>query len=449
MNNRLEPHSLSNERTLLASIMLYPNEIDGVAGVIESREAFYDRRHGFVYEAMLELSRENKIPEITAVIDKLKERSMLDAAGGEGYITDLIAEPAYHVQSVNVANLVANDFLRRRIISVTRDLAGMCYDSADCDAILEKAESSIFDLYRKQEKRDLVSFREVLAEAVSQIFERNKNENRLRGVSTGYAGIDEFTLGLKKGELSLLAARPSMGKTALALNICQNVAKNGVVAVFSLEMDAASLAERIISSEARVPLGEGRLSSESLESITDGLSRLSDRRLFIDDTSGISIQHMRSKLRTLMTREKRVDLIMVDYIQLMEAPNKENRQQEVSYISRSLKAIAKEFECPVLALSQLSRSSEKRGVSKKPILSDLRESGAIEQDADIVMFIHRPEYYLTEKTPPELKGIAEIIFAKQRNGKTGTLYMTWSGNITKFDDCPYDVQQAAMRVNKD
>lgn len=447
--SKVLPHSLSNERALLASIMLNPIEFDNVNGLMDGKDAFYDRRHAVIYEAMSDINLEGGQPEMPAVIERLKEKGYLERVGGEEYIRGLYLEEAFHVQPSSFARLIANDHMKRKIIALAEDMANMGYEDKESSKILEEAERRIFELSSGRDRKDLENFREALGKAVSAIYERRKSGGRLRGISSGYSGVDDFTLGLKKGELVLLAARPSMGKTAFALNICQNIARDGVVAIFSLEMDAASLAERIISSESRVATNSHKLTDEDMELITSSMTKLRDRRIFIDDTSGVSIQQMRSKLRGLRSREKRIDLIMIDYIQLMEAPGMENRQQEVSYISRSLKAIAKEFECPVLALSQLSRASEKRGVSKKPILSDLRESGAIEQDADIVMFIHRPEYYLGDKTPPELKGVAEIIFAKQRNGKTGTLYMAWSAEIVRFDDIEAERQQAAMRVNRD
>lgn len=443
------PHNLSNERSLLASIMINPVEFDNVSGVLDGSAAFYDRRNGVIYETMCSLSVDGLQADMPVVIDRLKSTGNLERVGGEEYIRGLYLEEAYHVQPMSFAKLIANDHMKRKIIALAEDLSAMSYEDKESEAILEEAERRIFDLSTGRDRKDLVSFREALETAVRSIFERNKSDGKLRGISTGYVGVDDFTLGLKKGELTLLAARPSMGKTAFALNICQNIGKEGVVAIFSLEMDAGSLAERMISGESRIASNGVKLSAAQMDQIANCMARLRDRKIYIDDTSGVSIQQMRSKLRGLKSREKRVDLVMIDYIQLMEAPGMENRQQEVSYISRSLKAIAKEFECPVLALSQLSRSSEKRGASKKPILSDLRESGAIEQDADIVMFIHRPEYYLGDKTPPELQGVAEIIFAKQRNGKTGTLYMAWSADIVRFDDIELDRQQAAMRVNRD
>ncbi|MDO4754332.1 MAG: replicative DNA helicase [Bacillota bacterium] len=449
ISEKTKPYNLRNERAFLASVMIRPDEFDNVSGIIEGGAAFFDRRNAVIYEAMCDLSMEGRQPAFPLVIEKLKSTGKFDRVGGEGYLKELYVDEAYSYSSTGFAKLIANDHMKRKIIELAADISEMSYNSEDSVKILEEAERRIFDLSTGRDRKDLVLFKDALEHALTSMVERSKSDGKLRGVTSGYEGVDDFTLGFKKGELTLLAARPSMGKTAFALNICQNVSREGVVAIFSLEMDAASLAERIISSETRIPLNSGRLTGEQLDRIAGSMSRLKDRKIYIDDTSGVSIQQMRSKLRGLKAREKRLDLIMIDYLQLMEAPGMENRQQEISYISRSLKAIAKEFECPVLALSQLSRASEKRGTSKKPILSDLRESGAIEQDADIVMFIHRPEYYLMEKTPPELKGIAEIIFAKQRNGKTGTLYMAWTADIVRFDDIDFERQEAAMRVNKD
>lgn len=449
MSDRQMPHNLGNERSLLASLMIFPEEFDNISGILDGSAAFYDRRNGVIYEMMCELSVEGKMPNMPFVVDKLKSTGNMQRVGGEEYIRALYSDEAYTVKSASFARLIANDHMKRKIIVLADEISKMSYENEESSKVLEEAERRIFDLSSGRDRKDLILFKDALEMAVSSIVERSKSDGRLRGISSGYETLDDYTLGLKKGELILLAARPSMGKTAFALNICQNVSGEGVVAIFSLEMDASSLAERMISSESRVATNAGRLGKEELDKIGSSLERLRDRKIYIDDTSGISIQQMRSKLRGLKAREKKLDLIMIDYLQLMEAPGMENRQQEISYISRSLKAIAKEFECPVLALSQLSRASEKRGTSKKPILSDLRESGAIEQDADIVMFIHRPEYYLMDKTPIELKGIAEIIFAKQRNGKTGTLYMAWSSEIVRFDDIDFERQKAAMAVNKD
>lgn len=449
ISDRVKPYNLRNERALLASVMIRPDEFDNINGIIDGSNAFFDRRNAVIYEAMNALNLEGRQPAFPPVIEKLKSMGRLEKVGGEAYLKELYVDEAYSYSSTGFAKLIANDHLKRKIIDLAADISEMSYHGEDAVKTLEEAERRIFDLSAGRDRKDLVLFKDALAEAVSAILERSKSDGKLRGVTSGYQSIDDYTLGFKKGELTLLAARPSMGKTAFALNICQNIAKEGVVAIFSLEMDATSLAERIISSETRVSSNSGHLTQGQIDIINQSLSKLKDRKIYIDDTSGVSIQQMRSKLRGLKAREKRLDLIMIDYLQLMEAPGMENRQQEISYISRSLKAIAKEFECPVLALSQLSRASEKRGMSKKPILSDLRESGAIEQDADIVMFIHRPEYYLGDKTPPELKGIAEIIFAKQRNGKTGTVYMAWSADIVRFDDIEFERAEAAMRVNKD
>ncbi len=427
------------------------NDLFGeVLEILSTPDVFFDSRNQTIFSAMKELGAFSLPLDLPSVLEKLKTGGKLDAAGGESYLGKLIGETLYISDAINIAGIIKQDYIRRQIIDISNQMSEESYGKGEVDSILESAEKRIFELSNANQKKGFVNFEQVLAEAIKEIYDRANSSDRLRGISTGYTGIDAYTLGLRKGEFILIAARPSMGKTALALNICQNVARDGgVVAIFSLEMDAKSLTERIIASEARVSLANHMAAKEHDSAIRAAAERIANYKLRIEETSGMSIHGMRSRLRQLKMKEKSLDLIMIDYIQLMEADGKENRQQEVSYISRSLKAIAKEFDCPVLALSQLSRSSEKRGVGKKPILSDLRESGAIEQDADVVMFIHRPEYYLREKTPPELMGVAEIIFAKQRNGKTGTLYMTWSSEITKFDNMADEDAEAAIRVSKD
>lgn len=444
------PYSDSTERSLLGALFLHPESMNDVVDILKTADSFYDKRHQFIFKAMEHLYATASM-DLMSVVNYLTTRGELEHAGGENYVNNLIGDASYISDPRSMAVVIQEDYVRREIIAYSNDLLTKGYERLDSAAdLLDEAQRRIFEM-TVGENKGFADFRQTIAETVQEIYERQKNDSKLLGISSGYKVIDEFSLGLKPGEMILIAARPSMGKTAFGLNICQNVAlhEGNVVAIFSLEMDSKSLTERMISAQSRMNVRTGDFDDDGLENLRIASTKLAGLKVFIDDTSGISVNEMRSKLMKLKARQKRLDLVMIDYLQLMEVKGMESRQQEVSYISRQIKRIAKDLECPVLALSQLSRANEKRaGTQHRPMLSDLRESGAIEQDADIVMFIHRPEYYLKDKTPPELKNVAEIIFAKQRNGQVGTAYMTFNGAITRFDDMPAESREAAMRASK-
>lgn len=438
-----------NERHLLGLTMYYADQFDGVHSQLKGSGVFSDKRHQVVYEAMLALSSEGKEPTFPLVRARLEADGKLGKAGGDSYLNVLVESTGHGATLESFVELVREGHHRRRIVSLSGEMRRMAEENKNTGDIIDYVESEITSLLKQVDDGKIYSLKEILTMGLQELHERNARKDDMVGIPTGYKSLDRLTKGLKKSELVLIAARPSMGKTALGLNICVNVAKQDkVVVVFSLEMSAESLGIRIINSESRLRNDSFPLTDSDFMMVDAAVSKIRSFPLFIDETSGISIQHIRSKLKEIRIQYGRIDLVMVDYLQLMSGPSRiENRQQEVAFISRSLKALAKEFDCPMLVLSQLSRASEKRGGTRKPILSDLRDSGAIEQDADVVIFIHRDEYYLADKTPEELRGKAEIIVAKNRNGETNRLFLGWTSEIVTFDNLMPEAEQAAMQAS--
>lgn len=397
-------------------------------------EDFYKEANKEIYETILELYNRNEPVDLITLSEELKKRGTLENVGGINYLTSLSGSVATTANVKYYCDIVEEKSILRRLIKSCDEIITKSFEDAEeVNSIIERAEKSIFDITQGRNNEGFSPIKEVLLDSFSRIEEMSMNEGGLTGLTTGFLDIDEKLSGLQKSDLILLAARPSMGKTALGLNIALNSAikGNGHVAIFSLEMSKEQLVQRMLSSVSHVNLQKiisGRLDEDEWVKIVQAMGPLSSTNIFIDDTPGISIMEMKAKCRKLKI-EKGLDLVVVDYLQLMQSDSpSESRQQEISSISRGLKALAKEMECPVLALSQLSRAPELRS-DHRPILSDLRESGAIEQDADIVMFLYRDEYY-NEDT--DKKNIGEVIIAKHRNGPTGTVELLWMGQFTKF-----------------
>ena len=426
----------------LISIILIPFlSIDsaaiGVAAELLDEQSFYRGAHRKIFRAIMDLFARDEAADLVTVTQELKRRKELDDVGGAAYLSSVLGSVATTANVRYHAKIVLEKAVLRRLINVATEVAEEAYDSSgEAGDILDRAEHMIFEIAQAKVRRDFVPMREILKHSFEVIQELYDKKEHITGVATGFNDLDAITSGFQKSDLVVIAGRPSMGKTAFALNVASHAAiQKGIpVAIFSLEMGKEQLVQRMLCSEARVDahkLRTGYLADRHWSSLTTAAGLLSESQIYIDDTPAMTVLEMRSKARRLKA-ESDVGLVIVDYLQLMRGLGRqENRQQEISEISRSLKALAKELTVPVLALSQLSRAVETRGGDKRPILSDLRESGAIEQDADVVAFIYRAEQY--ERTPENI-GIAEIIIGKQRNGPTGTVRLQFSSECTRFDN---------------
>mgnify|MGYP003289014456 FL=1 len=431
---RVMPHSTEAERSVIGSMLLDKDAILTVAEML-TREDFYNPMYGLLFEIITGLFNEGKPADILTVQNRLKEKDAPPEAYELKYFTELIGSVPTSANVRYYAEIVKNQALKRRTIKVTEAIANECYlGKKDTDEILADTEKQIFDLVQRRGSGDTEDIRSIVIKAIENIENASKNRGAVTGVATGFYDLDYKTAGLQRTDLILIAARPSMGKTAFVLNIAEYVALKSKVAtaIFSLEMSRTQLVNRILAMNSKVDsqaIRTGDLKDDDWVKLMESAKLTGESPLIIDDTPGISIQELRSKCRKYKL-EKNLGLVIIDYLQLMSGGKKsESRQQEISEISRSLKALAREIDCPVIALSQLSRAVESRE-DKRPMLSDLRESGAIEQDADVVMFIYRDEYYTKEKC--EEPGVSEIIIAKQRNGPTGTVKLAWLANFTKF-----------------
>ena len=431
---RVMPNDMDAEMTVL-SCMLFDN--DGMQAAYEmlSGSDFYRPQHKVIFEAMVELFTKGEPVELTSLKSKLENMGLLEQVGGTEYLINIAGFVSTSARVKYYAKLVLDKSILRKLIKTSGEISELSYDGKnDVDSILESAEEGIFNIVQNRHSEDFVPISEVLKNTVSNIEKVVKNKSKITGVETGFADFDMMTAGLQPSDLILIAARPSMGKTAFALNIVEHatVRRNVTTAVFSLEMSKEQLVNRLISSLAIIDsqkLRTGTLEQDDWNKIAEAVGWLSESPIYIDDTPGVTAMEIRSKCRKLKL-EKNLGLIVIDYLQLMSGRGKtDSRQQEISEISRSLKAIAREMNVPVIALSQLSRAPEQRA-DHRPMLSDLRESGAIEQDADIVCFLYRDEYYNPEGT--EHPGEAEVIIAKQRNGSTGTVNLMWLGQYTRF-----------------
>ena len=430
---RIPPNNTEAEESVIGAMLLDKEAVNTALEILKP-EDFYKEVNQEIFKAIISLYNRNEPVDLVTLSEELRKRQTLESIGGISYLADLSISVVSAANTKYYCEIVKEKSILRRLIKSSDEIMSLAYqDNKEVNLILEKAEKDIFDITQGVHNKGFYPINEVLLRSFSQIEERAAKKGELTGLTTGFADIDLKLSGLQKSDLILLAARPSMGKTALGINIATNAAiKGGAnVAIFSLEMSKEQLAQRIISSTAHVDLQKiisGNLSEDEWIQVVNSMAPLSKMNIFIDDTAGISLMEMKAKCRR-MKIEKGIDLIVIDYLQLVETDSKsENRQQEISAISRGLKAIAKEMECPVLALSQLSRAPELRS-DHRPILSDLRESGAIEQDADVVLFLYRDDYYNEDS---EKKNIGEIIIAKHRNGPTGKVELAFKKEYTKF-----------------
>ena len=431
---RILPHSIEAEQSVIGS-MIMDREAIVIASEIVLSEDFYNKQYGVLFDAMVELNDEGKPVDLVTLQDRLKEKDVPPEVSSLEFIRDLITAVPTSANVKYYANIVAEKATLRRLIRITEEIANTCYVGKDSlEDILSDTEKKVFDLIQRRNTGEFVPIRQIVMDAMDTIEKASNNKGNVTGVATGFLYLDYKTAGMQPSDLILVAARPSMGKTAFVLNIAQYVAfKQGkTVAVFSLEMSKEQLVNRLFSMESRVDsqhLRTGNLSDAEWEKLIESAGVIGKSNLIIDDTPGISIPELRSKCRKYKL-EHNLEMVIIDYLQLMSGSGRstDSRQQEISDISRSLKALARELRVPVVALSQLSRAVEQRP-DHRPMLSDLRESGAIEQDADVVMFIYRDDYYNKDS---ERNGIAEIIIAKQRNGPIGTVELVWLPDYTKF-----------------
>ncbi|MFO7582981.1 replicative DNA helicase [Guyparkeria sp.] len=435
---RVPPHSQDAEQAVLGGLMLDPLAFEQVGDKIRG-EDFYFHDHRMIFEVIEDLAERNQPFDAMVVSERLRALEKLEDIGGNDYLAALVDSVPSAANIVAYAEIIREHALLRRLIEVGTDISRMGYQTEGrmANDVLEHAEKEIFAIADEgaRTRRGFQGITDLLTVAMDRIAELYENKGEVTGQSTGFTDLDGMTTGLQNGDLIIVAGRPSMGKTTFAMNIAENVAlyNNKAVAVFSMEMPGDQLAVRMLSSLGRVDqtrVRTGQLEDQDWHRISGAVGQLSQAKIFIDDTPALSPSDLRSRARRL-AREQDLGLIVVDYLQLMQVPgSKENRTNEISEISRSLKAVAKELNVPLIALSQLNRSLEQRP-NKRPVMSDLRESGAIEQDADIIMFIYREEVY---EPDTEKKGMAEIIIGKQRNGPIGTVVMTFRGQNTRFED---------------
>lgn len=430
---KVMPHSEEAEQSVVGSMIMDSDAIVTAMEILKP-EDFYGRQYGILFEAITELFSEAKPADLVTLRDKLKEKDVPPELYGIEFLGNLIRVVPTSANVRYYAQIVKDKAVLRSLIKATESISNQCYlDKEKLEDILAGAEKSIFDIVQRRSSSEFVSIRDIVLQSLDNIEAASRNKGAVTGIATGFYDLDYKTAGLQSSDLILLAARPSMGKTAFVLNIAEHTAiKNNITtAIFSLEMSRTQLVNRMFSMNSRVDaqmLRTGNLEDADWANLMESARVIGESGLIIDDTPGISITELRSKCRKFKL-EHNLGLVIIDYLQLMSGSGRsESRQQEISEISRSLKALAREISCPVVALSQLSRAVEKRD-DKRPMLSDLRESGAIEQDADVVMFIYRDEYYNKES---QEAGITEIIVAKQRNGPTGTVKLGWQAEYTKF-----------------
>ncbi|MCI5869981.1 MAG: replicative DNA helicase [Dorea sp.] len=432
---RVMPHSVEAEQSVVGAMLMDKDAITTASEIVSGAD-FYQSAYGVIFDSMVELFNEGKPVDLITLQERLKEKDVPAEIASLEFVKDLVTAVPTSANVKYYAEIVAEKSLMRKLIRLNEDIANTCYAGKEpLEAILEKTEKSVFELLQKRNTGDYVPIRQVVMNALDRIEKASKNKGTVTGIPTGFIDLDYKLSGLQPSDLILVAARPSMGKTAFVLNIAQYIAfkKNKAVAIFSLEMSKEQLVNRLFSLESQVDaqsLRTGNMKDSDWEKLIEGAGVIGKSKLIIDDTPGISISELRSKCRKYKL-EHGLDIVIIDYLQLMTGSvgkSSESRQQEISEISRALKGLARELNVPVIALSQLSRAVESRP-DKRPMLSDLRESGAIEQDADVVMFIYRDEYYNKDS---EFKKQAEIIIAKQRNGPVGTVNLAWLGEYTKF-----------------
>lgn len=432
---RVLPHSVEAEQSVIGSMLMDRDAIVAAAEIVTSSD-FYQQQYGIMFEAMVELFNEGKPVDLITLQDRLKEKDVPPEVSSLEFVRDIITTVPTSANVKSYAGIVREKAVLRRLIKLNEEIANTCYAGKEpLEQILAHTEKSLFDLLESRNSREFVPIRQVALNVLEKIEVASRTQGTVTGIPTGFIDLDYKTSGMQPSDFVLIAARPSMGKTAFVLNMVDHVAvrKGLPCMIFSLEMSKEQLVNRMLSMESNVDsqkLRTGNLSDSDWDAIVEGIGVIGNSRLIIDDTPGISITELRSKCRK-MKLEYGLSMIIIDYLQLMSGSggrNNESRQQEISEISRSLKALAREMNAPVVALSQLSRACETR-TDHRPMLSDLRESGAIEQDADVVMFLYRDDYYNKDTDTPN---IAEVIIAKQRNGPIGTVNLLWQPEFTKF-----------------
>lgn len=434
MSGRIPPQNMEAEQAVIGAILLQPEALITAMERVRS-EDFYTTAHQRIYESMIELGEDSQPVDLVTLTAHLQDAGLLEEIGGVGYLAKLANAVPTAANVDYYAQIVEEKSMLRRLIRTATNIVSDGYaNSEDVSALLSDAEKRILEISNRRSSSGFISIRDVLMEVFEKVEFLYTNKGGSTGIPSGFVDLDRMTAGFQRSDLIIVAARPSVGKTAFALNIAQNVGVRAreTVAIFSLEMSAAQLVQRMICAEANVDatrMRTGTLEGDDWEKLTMAIGALSEAQIYIDDTPGITVADIRAKCRRLK-KERGLGMILIDYLQLIQGRGKagENRQQEVSEISRTLKQIARELEVPVIALSQLSRGVEQRQ-DKRPMMSDLRESGSIEQDADIVSFLYRDDYYDKES---EKKNIIEIIIAKQRNGPVGTVELVFLKNYNKF-----------------
>ncbi|MEM7132133.1 MAG: replicative DNA helicase [Chloroflexota bacterium] len=435
---KMVPANIESEMAVLGSLLIDPDAIVKVANFLRV-EDFYRERHGWIYGAILALNERREPLDPLTLTDELDRREQLDEIGGPAYLNDLMGTTPTAIHVDHYARIVERTALLRRLISAAGKIAELAYDeSQDPDQVVERAEQIIFGVSESRIHRDLTPIHSIMQEVVNRLDFMARNQDALMGVPTGFQALDQMLGGFQQSDLIILAARPGMGKSSFALSLALNAVRNlrSRIGIFSLEMSNDQMVQRLLAMETRIDshrLRLGQVHDDEWTIVLEVANTLANTSIFIDDTPGATVNDIRTKSRRLYA-EHGLDLIVIDYMQLMTgqqtAGRGENRQQEISYISRSLKEIARELNVPVLALSQLSRAVESRA-DKRPMLSDLRESGSIEQDADVVMFIYREDYYIPDT---DRQNIADIIVAKHRHGSTGTASLYFRKELTQFSD---------------
>ena len=440
---KVPPQAIPLEEAVLGALMLDKNALSIILDILQS-ESFYIEGHKLIYKAILRLFERSHPVDMLTVTEELRKGGDLDAAGGPAYIVELTSKVASAANIEYHARIISQKFIQRELISVSNKIIRDAFeDTADVFELLDSAEQGLFNIAEQNMNRSYEMMGSLASKALKQLEELKDREDGLTGVPTGFTDLDRLTSGWQPSDLIILAARPGMGKTSFVLSLTRNAAKDfkKAIAISSLEMSSLQLAQRIISMEAEVSshkLRNGQLEDYEWQQLQVAIERISEAPIFIDDTPGINVFELRAKCRRLKMQHD-IQMVVIDYLQLMSGGgenSKGNREQEVSAISRALKMLAKELSVPVIALSQLSRAVEVRGGSKRPQLSDLRESGSIEQDADMVAFIYRPEYYqiLEDEEGQSLKNVAEIIFAKNRHGAQDTIKLRFTPEFARFSD---------------
>lgn len=443
-HGKIPPNATELEEAVLGALMLESDALNDVVEILKP-ESFYKIEHQKIFEAITDLFSKSEPIDILTVTSWLKKHASLDLVGGPYYVSQLTDRVASSANAEFHARIIAQKFIQRELIRVSGETYHEAFeDTTDVLDLLDKAESNLFAVAEGNLRKSYDSMSTLVKQALEQVEEAASKDGGVTGVPTGFTELDKMTNGWQPSDLLIIAARPAMGKTALVLSMARNIAVDfkRPIAFFSLEMASVQLVNRLISSESGIPgekLKKGQLDKQDWEHMHASLKQLGEAPIFIDDTAALSVFELRAKCRRLKAQHD-IQMIVIDYLQLMTAGGNQkggNREQEISTISRSLKALAKELEVPVIALSQLSRAVETRGGTKRPMLSDLRESGAIEQDADMVMFLYRPEYYgieISEETNLPTEGLTELIVAKHRSGATGTIPLRFVNTLAKFTD---------------